>query len=57
MVAGCPAQVRYVTAEEATLRVVNEHCCGLDIHKKTISACAIVPGAAESSPELRDHDR
>jgi len=26
------------------LRVVNEHCCGLDIHKKTISACAIVPG-------------
>jgi len=26
------------------MRVVHEHCCGLDIHKKTISACAIVPG-------------
>ena len=26
------------------MRVVNEQCCGLDIHKKTISACAIVPG-------------
>lgn len=24
--------------------VVNDHCCGLDIHKKSISACAIVPG-------------
>lgn len=26
------------------MNVANDHCCGLDIHKKTISACAIVPG-------------
>ncbi len=26
------------------MQLVHEHCCGLDIHKKTISACRIVPG-------------
>ena len=26
------------------MEVVNERCCGLDIHKKTIAACAIVLG-------------
>jgi transposase len=26
------------------MQVVHERCCGLDIHKKTISACAITPG-------------
>ncbi len=25
------------------MKVVYEHCCGMDVHKKTISACAITP--------------
>lgn len=24
--------------------VVNERCCGLDVHKQTVVACVIVPG-------------
>jgi hypothetical protein len=26
------------------MEVVHERCCGLDIHKKLIVACTIVPG-------------
>jgi transposase len=26
--------------------VVHERCCGLDIHKKLIVACTIVPGSS-----------
>ena len=26
------------------MEVVHERCCGLDIHKKLIVACAIAPG-------------
>ena len=26
------------------MEVVNERCCGLDVHKQTIVACVIVPG-------------
>jgi hypothetical protein len=25
--------------------VVNEHCCGLDVHKRLVVACLLVPGA------------
>src|SRR5215204_3799863 len=31
--------------EEATMDVVFERCCGLDIHKRTVVACLVVPGA------------
>ena len=27
------------------MEVVHERCCGLDIHKKLIVACSIVPGS------------
>jgi transposase len=27
------------------MEVVYPRCCGLDIHQKTVVACAIVPGA------------
>ena len=35
--------------------VVHPRCCGLDIHKKLIVACVIVPGGADGAPhkELR----
>jgi len=26
------------------MEVVYEYCCGLDIHKKTVVACVVVPG-------------
>ena len=26
------------------MEVVNECCCGLDVHKQTVVACVIVPG-------------
>ena len=29
------------------LEVINTHCCGLDVHKKTISACVITPKGKE----------
>lgn len=25
------------------MEIVNERCCGLDVHKKTVVACRIVP--------------
>src|SRR5215210_2245179 len=30
---------------EPRMDVVYTHCCGLDIHKRTVVACLIVPGA------------
>jgi len=35
--------------------VVHPRCCGLDIHKRLIVACVIVPGGADGAPrkELR----
>ena len=27
------------------MRVEYQYCCGLDVHKETVVACAIVPGA------------
>jgi transposase len=36
------------------MEVVHERCCGLDIHKKLIVACAIVPGGSgQSHKQLR----
>src|SRR5215212_6651792 len=32
--------------EEATMDVLYERCCGLDIHKRTVVACLVVPGPA-----------
>jgi transposase len=36
------------------MEVVYEYCCGLDIHKKTVVACVVVPGAGkEPHKEIR----
>jgi len=35
---------RYDIREDTTIDILNEHCAGLDIHKKTIAACVIGPG-------------
>jgi transposase len=34
------------TGEEGTMQVVHERCCGLDVHKRTVVACVLSPGAA-----------
>jgi len=37
-----------------SLDVLHERCCGLDLHKKSVTACRIVPGAdGRPSPEVR----
>lgn len=34
------------------MNVIHERCCGIDVHKRTIVACAIVPGAgADGQPD------
>ena len=36
------------------MQVVYERCCGLDVHKKMITACLIVPGPdGKAAKELR----
>ena len=36
------------------MEVVSERCCGLDIHKRSVVACVIVPGpAAAPRTEIR----
>jgi transposase len=30
------------------MEVINERCCGLDIHKKTVVACRITPEGQET---------
>src|SRR5438132_8239971 len=36
------------------MEVVNERCCGLDVHKQTVVACVIVPGTGrEPLKEIR----
>ena len=36
------------------MEVVYEHCCGLDIHKKLVVACAITPGrSGQPQKEIR----
>ena len=27
------------------MQVVYERCCGIDVHRQTVVACAVVPGA------------
>ena len=38
------------------MQVVYERCCGIDVHKRTVVACAIVPGpdgqAGEGDPHV-----
>lgn len=42
------------TMGEVAMEVVNERCCGLDVHKQTVVACVIVPGnGREPSKEIR----
>ena len=36
----------YIPSETVIMEVVHPRCCGLDIHKKLIVACSIVPDAA-----------
>jgi len=39
---------------EATMQVVHERCCGLDVHKKVVAACVLTPAAeGRSHKELR----
>jgi transposase len=39
------------------MQVMYERCCGIDVHKKTIVACAIVPGAdGKTQKETRTFD-
>lgn len=38
----------------AGIQVVYERCCGLDIHKRTVVACMIVPGLG-SGPDKQSH--
>jgi Transposase len=33
--------------------VIHERCCGLDIHKKTVVACLIMPGPGGPVKEIR----
>jgi transposase len=33
--------------------VIHERCCGLDIHKKMVVACLIVPGPGGPAKEIR----
>ena len=36
------------------MEVVYERCCGLDVHKRTVVACLIVPGpSGKTKPEVR----
>src|SRR5215204_786122 len=42
--AGRPAPPVGPRGRSRTMEVVYERCCGLDIHKKRIVACVIVPG-------------
>ena len=36
------------------MEVVNERCCGVDVHKQTVVACVIVPGkGAQPQKEIR----
>jgi transposase len=38
------------------MRVVHERCCGLDVHKKTVVACVLSPGAGgEPAAEIRTY--
>jgi transposase len=36
--------------EGAPMDVVYERCCGLDVHKETVVACVVVPGASGKHP-------
>ena len=39
------------------MQVVYERCCGIDVHKRTVVACAIVPGAdGQAVKETRTFD-
>ena len=36
------------------MEVVYTHCCGLDVHKQTVTACLITPGVGgQPSKEIR----
>ena len=37
------------------MQVVYERCCGLDIHKRTVVACIIVPGPVRSTGQGHIH--
>jgi transposase len=36
------------------MEVVHARCCGLDVHKETVVACLLAPGAdAQTKPDVR----
>ncbi len=39
------------------MEVVHERCCGLDIHKKLVVGCTIVPGSGGQPPQTGTHRR
>jgi transposase len=41
-----------VTRREGVLRVGHERCCGRDVHRKTVVACALVPDEADRVRKL-----
>jgi hypothetical protein len=36
-----PASIACLTEEEFTLQILYPHCCGLDVHKKSITGCCL----------------
>ena len=39
------------TDRRSAMEVKYERCCGIDVHKKTVVACVIVPGAKRGEVE------
>lgn len=53
-VRGTSYSVAGFQAEEPTMEVVYERCCGLDVHKKVVVACLITPGSeGKPTKEIR----
>src|SRR6266480_4241423 len=47
---------RHTEAEETAMQVVHERCGGLDVHKKTVVACVLSPGAdGQPAAEIRTY--
>jgi len=44
----CRPHLKASRRKEEAMQVVYERCCGMDVHKKTVSACAITPQGRET---------
>src|SRR5260370_36629903 len=45
--------LRVTAQKEDAMRVVYERCCGLDIHKASIAACALITEKGKTQEETR----